>query len=103
MTVTDIKLSPVNDIAEKALKELGVNKRDTNGNTQFGTSSGLIHPLALSYYPWLIVSVNLGKTEESYYTIIAIDFASRYWVSRGNSANTLPNLNMDTRLVVISV
>ena len=39
MTVTDIKLSPVNEIAEKALKELGVHKRDTNGNTQFGGSN----------------------------------------------------------------
>ena len=38
MTVTDIKLSPVNDIAAKALKELGVHKRDINGNTQFGAS-----------------------------------------------------------------
>ncbi|KAI0226225.1 Glucose dehydrogenase [FAD, quinone] [Lamellibrachia satsuma] len=36
MTISDIRLSPVNEIAEKALKELGVPKRDTNGKTQFG-------------------------------------------------------------------
>ena len=38
MTISDIRLSPVNEIAEKALKELGVPKRDTNGKTQFGAS-----------------------------------------------------------------
>ena len=40
-------------------------------------------------YAWLIVSVN--RDSERIRTI-AIDFASRYSVNRGNSADTRPNL-----------
>ena len=46
MTISDIKLSPVNDIASAALKELGVKTRDTNGQNQFGKN--LLE--LLSYY-----------------------------------------------------
>ena len=37
------------------------------------------------------------------YTIITIDFASRYCIIRGNSANTRPNLKTYTRLVGIPI
>ena len=36
MTVMDFKLSPTSKIAEQMLGELGVKKRDINGNNQFG-------------------------------------------------------------------
>ena len=39
-----------------------------------------------------------GEWAQSNCTIIAIDFSSRYCVSRGKSANTRPNLKIDTQL-----
>jgi len=44
-----------------------------------------------------------GQCAESNYTIIAVDFASRYCISRENNANTRPNLKTDTRLVGIRI
>jgi len=38
----------------------------------------------------------LWKFVESNYKIMAVDFASRYCVSRGNSTNTHPILKTDT-------
>ena len=46
---------------------------------------------------------NADELAESNYTIIAIDFASRYCVSRVNSANAQPNLKTDSRLVGMTI
>ena len=54
------------------------------------------------YYPWLITSVKPGS-EWSQTTIIAIDLVGRYCVSRGNNANTCPNLKTDTPLAGILI
>ena len=44
-----------------------------------------------------------GEEAQSNHAIIATDFASRYCVSRGNSANTCTNLKTDTQLVGIPI
>ena len=52
--------------------------------------------------PCNIAVDRLSKADEcaeSNYTIKAFDFASRYCVSCGNSANPRPNLKTDTRLM----
>ena len=52
-------------------------------------------------YHWLIISIKL--VSELSYTVIAIDFASRYCISCENSASTCHNLKMDTHLVGIAI
>ena len=59
--------------------------------------------LRYAVYPWLIVSVKLGSERIRTIQLQQLTFSSHYYFSRGNGANTHPNLKTDTRLAGVVI